>query len=240
MSDVATHGIRKLVDYQIAQEAQRAIVELRRQGRVSDILWLLEHPPTITWGSSGGREHLLLPEETLRARGIRLVPSERGGDATFHEPGQLVGYLIVDLRGEGDRDMHVYLRAVEEGLIRALEQLGIRAERVEGRTGVWVPGAPPRKIAAMGVRAKGWITSHGFALNVQNKLEGFGFVVPCGIPDAGVTSIERELANLGRELGGQSAPPWDELETRLHAELSRALRRPLRVLRGEEGCNIPR
>src|SRR5687768_17375010 len=110
MAESATHAARRTVEYEAAQAAQRKLTEERRSSRIPDLLWLLEHPPTITWGSSGGRQHILLAEDALRARGIALSRSERGGDVTFHEPGQLVGYLIVDLRGALARDVHAYLR----------------------------------------------------------------------------------------------------------------------------------
>lgn len=219
---------RKPIDYAPAQAAQRLLVAARRQGDLPDLLWLLEHPPTITWGSGGGRQHLLRGEEELRSAGVALCPSERGGDVTWHEPGQLVGYPIVDLRDPSERDLHAYLRALESGLMSFLGGLGIAAGRVAGRTGVWIAGSPPRKIAALGVRAQGWVTSHGFALNVENALAGARWIVPCGIADAPVTS-------LARELGERPLPGWSEVCSGLHRALESALARPLRVLLGAAG-----
>lgn len=253
------------MDYVEAQSAQRRLVDLRRDGRLPDLLWLLEHPPTITWGASGGLDHLLAREEALRSRGIEVVRSERGGDVTFHEPGQLVGYPIVDLGGRGDRDLAAYLRRVEEGLIASLATFGIAAGRVPGRTGVWIDGRPPRKIAAIGVRVRRWVASHGFALNVENPLEGFRLIVPCGIADADVTSVERELGRgapameapgikapgmptpgmptPGMEAPGIAAParresPWGSIVERTHAALEASLARPLRLVLGREGLSL--
>jgi lipoyl(octanoyl) transferase len=213
---------RRLIDYRQALEAQRRLVERRHAGEIEDSLWLLEHPPTVTWGSSGGERHLLASREELERRGFQVVASERGGDVTCHEPGQLVGYPIL-LLGPSDeeRDLHRYLRLLEEAIIRLLGSLGLEAARVPGRTGVWLlGGGPPRKIAALGVRCSRWVTSHGFALNVENRLEGFRWIVPCGIRDAGVTSIEREL-------GGRALPPWNELCDRLHEAVEESLERKL-------------
>src|SRR4029453_2175145 len=153
----------------------------------------------------GSADPLLVAGGELARRGVAAVPSERGGDMTFHEPGQLVGYPIVDLGGPGGRDLHEYLRRVEEGLIALPAGIGIAGTRIDGRTGIWIPGEPPRKIAAIGVKARRWVTSHGFALNVENALEGFTWVVPGGIRSAGVTSIARKLP-------GRSGPDWSGIE----------------------------
>ncbi len=183
-----------LVDYRNSLELQQGLVSLRQQGRRGDLLWLLEHPPTITLGTAGGAGNLLQAAGELRNRGVEVVETPRGGDITCHEPGQLVGYPIVDLStGECRKDIHRYLRQLEEGIIGVLSRLGIEGFRIGGRTGVWVGRSSPRKIAAMGVRCTRWVTSHGFALNFENSLEGFGAIVPCGISDAGVTSLAREL-----------------------------------------------
>jgi lipoate-protein ligase B len=224
---------RTPVPYDLAAAAQRTLADRRREGSVPDLLWLLEHPPTITWGSSGGLSHLRLDPGALAARGVALRPSERGGDVTFHEPGQLVGYPIVDIGGPAERDLHVHLRGIEAAIIACLAGLGIAGERVAGRTGVWIPGAPPRKIAAIGVKARRWVTSHGFALNVENPLEGFGWIVPCGIEDAAVTSIVREIRD-------RAVPSWDEVSADMHRALESALRRPLRLVTGEEGLELAR
>ncbi|HVR75687.1 MAG TPA: lipoyl(octanoyl) transferase LipB [Planctomycetota bacterium] len=231
MAESATHAVRRTVEYEAAQSAQRKLTEERRTAQIPDLLWLLEHPPTITWGSSGGRQHILLAEDVLRARGIALSRSERGGDVTFHEPGQLVGYLIVDLRGAFARDVHAYLRGVEEGILSCLAGFGIAGCRIARRTGVWIDGERPRKIAAMGVRAKGWIASHGFALNVENRLDGFELIVPCGLSGTGVTSLEREIQ-------GRPLPPWRDIELEIHGALEAALQLPLRLLRAEEGLHL--
>ena len=161
----------------------------------------------------------------LEARGLAVCPTERGGDVTCHEPGQLVGYPIVYLgRTEEDQDLHRYLRHLEEALIRVLGTFGLEAQRVGGRTGVWMKGNPPRKIAAMGVRCSGWVTSHGFALNVENDLEGFRYIIPCGISDAQVTSLRRELTG--------ALPSWRELCSLVHRYLEQTLGKPLRLVCG--------
>ena len=219
--------------YESAAEAQRVLARARSEGRIGDTLWLLEHPPTITWGSSGSAEHLLADRADLERRGVAAVPSERGGDMTFHEPGQLVGYPIVGLGGPGGRDLHDYLRRIEEGLMALLAGLGIAGARIDGRTGIWIPGEPPRKIAAIGVKTRRWVTSHGFALNVENALEGFGWIVPCGIRDAGVTSVARELA-------GRPLPVWSEIEDLARRALEASLGRSMDVIRGPAGLELSR
>jgi lipoyl(octanoyl) transferase len=223
---------RRPIPYREAREEQKKLVGRRQAGEIPDILWLLEHEPVITFGSSSSLKppqtgaNLLLSEEAIAARGIALSRSERGGDITFHEPGQLVGYPIVDIGGPGERDLHLYLRQVEEGILSFLGSLGLAATRVPGRTGVWM-ARPPRKIAAIGVRASRWVTSHGFALNVENGLEGFGLIVPCGIRDAGVTSLARELE-------GKPLPAWQELCSGIHHAMEQALGRPLKLVLGGE------
>jgi lipoyl(octanoyl) transferase len=179
-----------LVGYQAASELQAKLVSLRRAGEIPDTLLLLEHPHVITLGSSSRDEHVLLSAEERAARMIELYPSGRGGDVTYHGPGQLVGYPILDLKP--DRcDLHAYLRDLEEVLIRVLRDLGIEAGRAPGLTGVWIAD---RKIAAIGVRvSSGWVTSHGFALNVDPDLSFFDAIVPCGLHDHRVTSIAAEL-----------------------------------------------
>jgi lipoyl(octanoyl) transferase len=178
------------VPYAEALARQDRYVLERRAGQRPDTLVLVEHPHVITLGTGARREHVLLSAEELARRGIELHPTGRGGDVTYHGPGQLVGYPILDLKP--DRcDLHAYLRDLEEVLIRALEGFGVAAKRVPGLTGVWTARG---KIAAIGVRvSSGWITSHGFALNVTTDLAYFGAIVPCGIRDRGVTSIAEEL-----------------------------------------------
>jgi lipoyl(octanoyl) transferase len=190
-------GVRQLgvLEYGAAIELQQTFVEDRRAGRVGDTLLLLEHPPVITLGAKtrGRRDHLLAAPEQLAAAGLAVYETGRGGDITYHGPGQLVGYPIFDLRP--DRcDVHRYVRDLEDVLIRAVATFGVDARRVPGLTGAWA-GPPGReeKIGAIGVRISRWITSHGFALNVSADLGPFTWIVPCGIADRGVTSVERIL-----------------------------------------------
>jgi lipoyl(octanoyl) transferase len=180
-----------LMPYGEALALQRSLVEDRRAGRIGDTLLLLEHPHVLTLGvrGDGGRSHILASTDALAARGIDVHETGRGGDITYHGPGQLVGYPIVDLKP--DRcDVHRYVRDLEAVLIRTVADFGIDAGRVEGLTGVWVGR---EKLAAIGVRIARWITSHGFALNVTTELDYFNLIVPCGIADRGVTSMARLL-----------------------------------------------
>jgi lipoyl(octanoyl) transferase len=178
-----------LVPYAEALELQKQLVERRRANEIADQLLLLQHPAVITLGvkSRSDRSHVLETPERLAARGIELVETGRGGDVTYHGPGQLVGYPIIDLNPDR-RDVHQYVRDLEEVLIRTVDAFGITAGRLPGLTGVWVGNG---KVAAIGVRIARWITSHGFALNVGTNLEHFGLIIPCGITDKNVTSIER-------------------------------------------------
>lgn len=179
-----------LVPYARALELQRAVARARISGAIPrDVLLLLEHPPVVTLGRSSKAQHLVATPDMLAERGVELFEAERGGDVTFHGPGQLVGYPIVNLRGH-KQDLHWYLRQVEAVLMRALENIGIPAERSEGRTGVWTGG---RKIASIGVHARDWVTWHGFALNVSNDLSYFDLIVPCGLSGVTMTSVAREL-----------------------------------------------
>jgi lipoyl(octanoyl) transferase len=182
-----------LVGYDAALELQRNLVEERRAGRIGDTLLLLEHPPVITLGvkTRGQSSNILATAGRLEESGVIVRESGRGGDVTFHGPGQLVGYPILDLRP--DRcDVHRYVRDLETALIAAVAEFGISASRVEGLTGVWVgPAGREAKLAAIGVRISRWITSHGFALNVSADLSHFDLIVPCGITDRTVTSLER-------------------------------------------------
>jgi lipoyl(octanoyl) transferase len=172
-----------VVPYRAALEWQHSLVRERIAGRQDhDLLLLLEHPAVVTLGRTADAAHLLRPG------GIEVVEVERGGDATFHGPGQLVGYPILDLTGHR-RDVHWYLRTLETALITALAELGIAAGRNPGYTGVWIED---RKIASIGVHVKHWVTSHGFALNVTTDLSQFDRIVPCGIAGVEMTSIERE------------------------------------------------
>jgi len=185
------------VEYSEALELQTSLVEQRKQGLIPDQLLLLEHPHVITLGVRTGsdRSHVLASDAALAADGVALFETGRGGDVTYHGPGQLVGYPIIDLKP--DRcDVHKYVRDLEETLIRAVAEFGISAGRIKGLTGIWT-GAPgsEAKLAAIGVRISRWVTSHGFALNVSTDLTRFGLIVPCGISDKGVTSIERLLGH---------------------------------------------
>jgi lipoyl(octanoyl) transferase len=182
--------IRRLgrVGYGDALELQKQLVEQRKTGEIPDQLLLLEHPPVITLGvkTRNDRSHVVATPETLEDEGVEVFESGRGGDVTYHGPGQLVGYPILDLRP--DRcDVHRYVRDLEEVLIRAVAGFGIVSHRLPGLTGTWVGN---EKLAAIGVRIARWVTSHGFALNVSTNLAHFGLIIPCGITDKGVTSMD--------------------------------------------------
>jgi lipoate-protein ligase B len=170
-------------------ELQREIAKERIAGTRPDTLLLVEHDPVVTLGRSSKAGHLLADERMLAARGVELFEIERGGDVTFHGPGQLVGYPIIDLT-QHKQDLHWYLRQLEQVLIDTLATFGIHGSRVEQYTGVWVGN---RKIASIGVHARSWVTWHGFALNVSTELSYFDLIVPCGIPEVRMTSIEQEL-----------------------------------------------
>jgi lipoyl(octanoyl) transferase len=184
-----------LVEYGAGLELQASLVEQRRSAAIGDTLLLLEHPPVITLGvrTRGKATNIIVSSDTLAREGVAVFETGRGGDITYHGPGQLVGYPIFDLKP--DRcDVHVYVRDLEEVLIRSLGQFGIEGRRVKGLTGVWVgPEGREEKVAAIGVRISRWITSHGFALNVSTNLKHFQLIVPCGIADRGVTSMARLL-----------------------------------------------
>jgi lipoyl(octanoyl) transferase len=193
------------VAYRAGLELQERLVGLRKTGAIGDVLVMLEHEPVLTLGRAmgqkdGGRENLLLSEDELRRRGVEVVETNRGGDVTYHGPGQLVGYPIFDLRGPlraaGKRLGPVdFVRQMEEALIRTMADYGVAAMRVPGRTGVWTqPGGTveEKKIAAIGIHVSAGITSHGFALNVTTDLKDFAWIVPCGISDRAVTSLEKE------------------------------------------------
>jgi lipoyl(octanoyl) transferase len=188
------------VSYGDGLALQAARVEARRAGRVQDTLYLLEHPDVITLGTGSRTEHVLATPDELETLGIAMFETGRGGDVTYHGPGQLVGYPILDLKPDR-KDLHAYLRDLEEVLILALAEWGIEARREPGLTGVWTDSG---KIAAIGVRvSSGWITSHGFALNVAPDLDRFTTIVPCGIADRAVTSIAHEL---------DESPSWERVQ----------------------------
>lgn len=165
------------VGYAEAFELQRELVEKRKQGLIPDQLLIVEHPHVITLGRNGRAEHLLAGEDVLRRAGVTFCHTDRGGDITYHGPGQIVGYPILDLR-DWRRDVTAYVRAIEQVLIGTLAEFGIEAGRIEGLTGVWVEG---RKVAAIGVHISRWVTSHGFALNWTTDLSYFQYIVPCGL-----------------------------------------------------------
>ena len=182
------------ISYGDALSLQRRLADDRLAGRqASDLLLLLEHPPVVTLGRGTRATSLPLDPESLRRRGIEVFEVERGGDVTYHGPGQLVGYPIFDLR-EHREDLHWYLRQLEEALIVALADFGIAGERNAGYTGVWTGG---RKIASIGVHVKQWVTWHGFALNVTTGLSAFDLIIPCGIPGVVMTSVAKEMAAAG-------------------------------------------
>lgn len=185
-----TLDVRRLgrMPYGEALELQRHLVEQRRAGAVGDVLLLVEHPSVLTLGVRGdSRSHILATDDELAARQIEVFETRRGGDITYHGPGQIVGYPIIDLNPDR-RDVHKYVRDLEEVLIRVAGDYGIATGRVPGLTGVW---AGDEKLAAIGVRIQRWVTSHGFALNHTTDLSHFGLIVPCGISDRGVTSLEK-------------------------------------------------
>jgi lipoate-protein ligase B len=209
-----------LMPYQQGLELQRSLAAKRISGALSsDVLLLVQHPHVVTLGRSFKRDHLTASEELLEARGVETFQVERGGDVTYHGPGQLVGYPIIDLK-QHRRDLHWYLRQVEESLIVALATIGIHGTRRPGLTGVWVADpandqpTPPtesergmtqpslaRKIASIGVHARDWVTWHGFALNVTTDLSFFELMVPCGIDGVKMTSIAVERPGLALEMG---------------------------------------
>jgi lipoyl(octanoyl) transferase len=184
-------------------------VAARRNGATPDRLLLLEHPRVVTLGRSFRREHLLASPEELASRGIELFEVARGGDATYHAPGQLVGYLIADLAEWGEPDVHAYLRRLEAALGCALRRLGVRPRSLPGRTGVFVDDpvrrAPARKIASIGVGWRGWVSLHGFALNVTLDPAEFGVIVPCGLRDVAMTSVAAELGEASGALFERAA-----------------------------------
>lgn len=192
-------AVRRLgrVDYAEALALQRALVEARQADRIPDTLLLLEHPHVLTLGvrRGGGRTHILAAPDRLSALGVSVVEAGRGGDVTYHGPGQLVGYPILSLRPDR-QDVHRYVRDLEEVLMRTCADYGVTASRLEGFSGAWVPTPSHglEKVAAIGVRIARWVTSHGFALNVTTDLDFFRLIVPCGISDRGVTSLARLTA----------------------------------------------
>jgi lipoyl(octanoyl) transferase len=191
-----------LVPYAEGLELQRALVEDRKTGRIPDTLLLLQHPHVVTIGvKKDGRSHIIATPEQLSSRGVEVFETGRGGDVTYHGPGQLVGYPILDLNPDR-RDVHRYVRDLEEVIIRVCAGYGLSADRIKGLSGAWIRD---EKIGAIGVRISRWVTSHGFAFNVTTDVEFFNLIVPCGIADRGVTSL---AAQLGR------VPDMTEVEDR--------------------------
>jgi lipoyl(octanoyl) transferase len=189
------------VPYAEALQIQQQVVAARKQNQIADTLLLLEHPPVLTLGRNSNRSNILASDDLLRQRGVELHEINRGGDVTYHGPGQLVGYPIIDLRGDlpGKKGPHLgpvdFVRLLEEVLIRTCGNFGVLAQRISKRTGVWtIAGGSiqEKKVAAIGVHVSQGVTSHGFALNVTTDLRDFQWIVPCGIADREVTSLELE------------------------------------------------
>ncbi|HVH88313.1 MAG TPA: lipoyl(octanoyl) transferase LipB [Terriglobales bacterium] len=235
----------RVIDYGTALLLQQSLVDLRKHRGIPDVLLLLEHPPVITFGRNSSRANLLASDDMLRKKSVELFESDRGGDITFHGPGQLVGYPIFDLRGFSPRIGAVeFVRHIEEALIRTCGDLGIPAERICGLTGVWTQGAAQavdcdgvpkpsqlkaaapessthKKIAAIGVHISRGITSHGFALNVTTDLDYFKLIVPCGISDRPVTSIAQELT------GKRAIPSMEQVANAISLNFGRVFARQM-------------
>lgn len=195
------------ISYGDALALQERLVEARKAGEIGDTLLLLEHtPPVVTLGRGAKENNLLLSRPLLAARGVEVFDTGRGGDVTYHGPGQLVGYPILDLAPER-QDVRKYVSSLEETMIRLAAEHGLTAERLEGFNGTWLDarGPRPRKIGAVGVRISRWVTMHGFAFNVRTDLSHFALIVPCGISDKGVTSLHAE---------GVDAPPLEAVGRR--------------------------
>ncbi len=198
-------------EYQAALERQKSLVSLRRTGEVPDTLVFTEHAPVFTIGMRKGAErHLIWNEAQLKAKGVQVIHSNRGGDITYHGPGQIVGYPIISLQMQ--RDLHAYLRDLEEVVIRTLANFGLQTARREGQTGIWLD---TRKICAIGVAVRSWVTYHGFALNVNTDMGQFTGIVPCGITNGTVTSMQTEL---GKPID------LDEVQARLAVEFKNVFR----------------
>ncbi|MFC1914013.1 lipoyl(octanoyl) transferase LipB [Chloroflexota bacterium] len=178
-----------LVDYAETSQLQEELMQLRIEGRIADVVLLLQHPPVLTIGASGGEENIIASRNMLDLQDMPIMQTDRGGNITHHGPGQLVGYLVFDLKDRG-RDLHQYMRNLEEVVIRTLRDFGIEGSRDHEYPGVWVG---QEKICAVGVRVRRWVTKHGFALNVNNNLKAFSYINPCGIIGRQVTSMQRLL-----------------------------------------------
>ncbi len=178
-----------LVSYEKAYDLQKRLHKFRREGRIDDVLILLEHEPVVTMGRRGKRDNILVSDELLQSKRIRIFEIDRGGDVTLHCPGQLVGYPILNLKIHG-KNIHKYLRNLEEVIIRSLKVYGIDGQRIENHTGVWVG---EKKIASIGIGIKGWVTFHGFSLNINSDLSYFSLIRPCGFESRMVTSMSKIL-----------------------------------------------
>ena len=178
------------VPYEEARQAQRRLESARQNASVPDLLLLLEHPPVYTRGRRSDPAELPMGVEWYEMQGIEICDTDRGGRVTYHGPGQLVGYPIVDLAAYGD-DVHLYVRRIEQVMIEALAEHGVTAKTIDGWTGVWTP--EPRKIGSIGIHVSRGVTTHGLAVNVNNDLQPFEWIVPCGIDDCRMTSLTREL-----------------------------------------------
>ena len=193
-----------LIGYADAYALQKRVVAARKAEAIEDVLLLCEHPHVITQGRNGKREHLLVSERVLRQKGVEYHETSRGGDITYHGPGQIVGYPILNL-GAIRRDVVWYVRTLEEAMIRATSEFGIAAQRVAGKTGIWVRTEnSEEKLGAIGVHISRWVTSHGFAYNVSTDLRNFDWIVPCGIADRKATSLEKLL---GRSVEEKEVAP---------------------------------
>jgi lipoyl(octanoyl) transferase len=228
-----------LMGYAEAWELQKRMVAARKSHGIEDVLLLCEHPHVITLGRNGKRENLLASEHVLRQKGVELHATDRGGDITYHGPGQIVGYPILNLSAIR-RDVVWYVRMLEEAMIRATAELGIAAGREPGKTGVWVEsGHADEKLAAIGVHISRWVTSHGFAYNVSTDLRYFDLIVPCGIRDRKATSLEKLLGHSvdGKEVAPRIARHLGEL---FGLEMKEATRRGLleRLGHAEQGVAV--
>ena len=244
------------VDYAAGLRVQQELIGRRKAGEIGDVLLLLEHTPVITLGRNAKATNILLPPEQLALRGVEVFECDRGGDVTFHGPGQLVGYPIFDLRGYATPDVKRktlgaidYVRRLEEVLIRTCSDFGIPTKRVAGLTGAWTQATPEAKIAAIGVHISRFVTSHGFALNVNADLSYFDLIIPCGITSKPVTSMRKELGqeidisavstSVSRNFGDvfSSQTLWVEtLDALLANSIGVPMKAPdeLRAIRGEE------
>ena len=222
-----------LVEYEDGLDAQRLLVEARAAGTATDSLLLLEHPRVITLGRGAGSGNILWSAEQLRTRGFEVFDTSRGGDVTYHGPGQLVGYPILDLKPDR-KDVRKYVASVEEVMIRTAADFGVAAQRVPGRIGVWTAAG---KLGAIGVHLSRWITSHGFALNVATDLGDFAAIVPCGISDKGVTSLQMllgdppSMAEVEESAAANAAAVWEAEAFDVPVELETV---SVVVLRGDE------